>query len=185
MLVKEINLKVLLGVRFSDQLQNEIERVFGSAKEIAEKSGRAESDRISNAEYLIPPFAEQNFIELVLPRERKTNLRHTDVGDPIQLPPPSSNSVRVPRIAFGIVPLTTPYGDSDPDHRILNAVARGLLFERMKEPASELAMTKIEYSRALRSLRNDGLIYAGVDGKYHLTFGTANFPNIVAHEDGI
>ncbi len=91
----------------------------------------------------------------------------------------------MPRIAFGIVPLTTPYGDSDPELRVLNAVARGLLFERMKEPATELEMTKSEYSRTLRSLKNDKLIYVGSDGKYRLTFGTANFPNIVAREEGI
>jgi hypothetical protein len=67
----------------------------------------------------------------------------------------------------------------------LNAVSRGLLFERIKEPADELEMTKVEYSRSLRSLKNDGLIYAGNDGKYRLAFGTSNFPNLIAHDDGI
>jgi hypothetical protein len=117
-------------------------------------------------------------------RERRTtNLRHSDSGDQIQLP--FSRGLRVPRIAFGVVPLTTPYSESDPDYRVLNAVARGLLFERMKEPADELEMSKLEYSRTLRSLKNDGLIYVGTDGKYRLTFGTSNFPNLIAHEDGI
>ena len=81
--------------------------------------------------------------------------------------------------------MTTPYSDSEPDHRILNAIARGLVFDRIKEPADELEMTKVEYSRTLRSLKNDGLIYVGPDGKYSLTFGTANFPNLIAREDGI
>ncbi|MDA4131465.1 MAG: hypothetical protein OK457_11900 [Thaumarchaeota archaeon] len=84
-----------------------------------------------------------------------------------------------------MVPLTTPYIDSDPEHRVLNAVARGLLYERIKEPADELEMTKLEYSRSLRSLKNDGTIYAGPDGKYRLTFGTSNFPNLIARDDGI
>jgi DNA-binding IclR family transcriptional regulator len=80
--------------------------------------------------------------------------------------------------------LATPYNESDPDHRILNAVARGLLFERMKEPAAEFQMTRVEFSRTLRSLKNDGLIYVGSDGKYRLTFGTANFPNLIARDEG-
>jgi DNA-binding IclR family transcriptional regulator len=91
----------------------------------------------------------------------------------------------VPRIAFGLVPLTTPYSESDPDHRILNAVERGLLFERMKEPAKELEMSKAEYNRTIRGLKNEGLIYVGSDGKYYLTFMTSNFPNLIAREDRI
>ena len=78
-----------------------------------------------------------------------------------------------------------PYADSDPDLRVLNAVSRGLLFERIKDPADELEMTKLEYLRTLRSLKSDGLIYAGNDGKYRLAFGTSNFPNLIAHDDGI
>lgn len=53
----------------------------------------------------------------------------------------------------------------------------------MKEPAKELEMSKVEYSRTLRCLKNDGLIYAGSDGKYYLTFVTSNFPNLIARED--
>ena len=68
---------------------------------------------------------------------------------------------------------------------MLNAIARGLLYEGIKEPADELEMTRTEYSRTIRSLKNDGLIYAGPDGKLRLTFGTSNFPNLIAHEDGI
>ncbi len=123
---------------------------------------------------------------MVAHRERKENLRPSDVGDSMQFSPPlSASSFKAPRIAFGLIPLTTPYADSDPELRVLNAVARGLLFERMKEPARELEMTKSEYSRSLRSLKSDKLIYIGSDGKYRLTFGTANFPNIVAREEGI
>lgn len=117
-------------------------------------------------------------------RPKRNNQRHSDNGDQIQLPPLQHIS-RVPRIAFGVVPLTTPYSDSESDHRVLNAVARGLVFDRIKEPADELEMTRVEYSRTLRSLRNDGLIYVGPDGKYLLTFGTSNFPNLIAREDGI
>jgi hypothetical protein len=117
-------------------------------------------------------------------RQKRSNQRHSDNGEQIQLPSFQHIS-RVPRIAFGVVPLTTPYSDSEPDHRVLNAVARGLVFDRIKEPADELEMSKVEYSRTLRSLRNDGLIYVGPDGKYRLTFGTSNFPNLIAREDGI
>jgi hypothetical protein len=109
---------------------------------------------------------------------------HSDSGEQIEIPPVSHIS-KVPRIAFGVVPLTTPYSESDPDHRILNAVEQGLLFERMKEPAKELEMSKVEYSRTIRGLKNDGLIYVGSDGKYCLTFMTANFPNLIAREDRI
>jgi DNA-binding transcriptional ArsR family regulator len=115
-------------------------------------------------------------------RQKKTNLGHSEARDLISFPVANT---KAPRIAFGLIPLTTPYDDSEPDHRILNAIARGLLFERMKEPAAEFQMSKTEYSRALRSLRNDGLIYVGQDGKYRLTFGTANFPNLIAREDSI
>lgn len=121
---------------------------------------------------------------MVLHRQRKTNLPHSDSGEQIEIPP-ATHIRRVPRIAFGVVPLTTPYSESDPDHRILNAVERGLLFERMKEPAKELEMSKLEYSRTLRCLKNDGLIYVGSDGKYYLTFVTSNFPNLIAREDRI
>jgi hypothetical protein len=121
---------------------------------------------------------------LVLPRQRKTNLPRSLGGEQIEIPSsPASHIPKVPRIAFGLVPLTTPYSESDPEHRVLNAVERGLLFERMKEPAKELEMSKIEYSRTLRCLKNDGLIYVGSDGKYYLTFVTANFPNLIARED--
>ena len=117
-------------------------------------------------------------------RQKRTHLKQSDSGDQIQFFPFKHIS-RVPRIAFGIVPLTTPYSDSDPDHRVLNAVARGLVYDGVKEPAKELQMTKLEYNRTLRSLRNDGLVFAGADGKYRLTFGTSNFPNLVPREDGI
>ena len=114
------------------------------------------------------------------------DLRHSNAGDQFQLPPsPAPKILRVPRIAFGIVPLTTPYVESDPDHRVLNAISRGLLFENVRGAAAELQLTRSEYSRTIRNLKNDGLIYTGVDGKYRLTFGTSNFPNIVAREEGI
>ncbi len=117
-------------------------------------------------------------------RVRKTDLPHSEARDLIHFAP-AEQAKKVPRIAFGLVPLPTPYSESDPDHRILNAVARGLLFERMKEPAAEFQLSKVEFNRTLRSLKNDGLIYVGMDGKYRLTFGTANFPNLIAREDGI
>ncbi len=136
------------------------------------------------SEYLIPSFLLIFHIQLVLHRERKTSLPHSYNREQFEIPPVSSVR-RVPRIAFGVVPLTTPYSDSEPEHRILNAVERGLLFERMKEPAKELEMSKVEYSRTLRCLKNDGVIYAGADGKYYLSFGTSNFPNLIAREDRI
>ena len=117
-------------------------------------------------------------------RQKRTHLKQSDNGDQIQFPSFEQIS-RVPRIAFGLIPLTTPYSDSDPDHRVLNAIARGLVFDGNTEPAGELEMTKTEYSRTLRSLRNDGLVFVGPDGKYKLTFGTSNFPNLIPREDGI
>jgi hypothetical protein len=119
----------------------------------------------------------------VLPRQRKTHFPRTEKEEQIRIPSPKFHILKVPRIAFGVIPLTTPYSESDPEHRILNAVERGLLFEGMKEPAKELEMSKAEYNRTLRCLKNDGLIYVGSDGKYHLTFVTSNFPNLIARDD--
>jgi DNA-binding transcriptional ArsR family regulator len=117
-------------------------------------------------------------------RPKRTHLKQSDSGEQIQFPSFEQIS-RVPRIAFGIVPLTTPYSESDPDHRVLNAVARGLVFDGIKDAARELEMSKTEFSRTLRSLRNDGLVFVDQDGKYRLTFGTSNFPNLIPREDSI
>ncbi len=143
--------------------------------------------KILSAEYLIHGFENTQItdqVELSLPRERKASLKHSNIEDQFQLLR-AHQKTRIPRIAFGVIPLTTPYDESDPEHRVLNAVARGLLFERMKEPTEELEMSKLEYSRALRSLKSDKLIYVGSDGKFRLTFGTSNFPNIIARDEGI
>jgi hypothetical protein len=120
----------------------------------------------------------------VLSRERKTKLKSSDIGEPIQFPP-VHQIIRVPRTAFGVIPLPTPYYESDPEQRVLNAVARGLIFEKIKEPTEELGISKLEFSRAIRSLKSDRLIYVGSDGKYRLTFGTSNFPNLIARDDHI
>jgi hypothetical protein len=91
--------------------------------------------------------------------------------------------VRVPRIAFGLVPLSAPFSDSDTDLRVLNAVAAGLLYERMDVAPPELGVTKLELNRTLRTLRNAGVIFANSEGRYTLSFGTSNFPNLVAREN--
>jgi DNA-binding IclR family transcriptional regulator len=76
------------------------------------------------------------------------------------------------------MPLAVPYEDSPPEVRILNAVAAGLVFEGRSNAAPELGMSKVDFARALRSLKNDGVIYVGTGGKYRLSFHTSNFPNI-------
>jgi len=116
---------------------------------------------------------------MVLRSKDKTDAREDDV--PISI---KTKRIHVPRIAFGLVPLTTPYSESDPEHRVLNAISRGLLYERTKNVADELEMSKLEYNRILRSLRNSGSIYVTAEGKYRLTFDPSNFPNITAREDG-
>jgi DNA-binding IclR family transcriptional regulator len=78
------------------------------------------------------------------------------------------------------MPLAVPYEDSPPEVRILNAVAAGLVFEGRGNTASELGMSKVDFARALRSLKNDGAIYVGPGGRYRLSFHTSNFPNIIA-----
>jgi hypothetical protein len=90
---------------------------------------------------------------------------------------------RAPRISFGLVPLTAPFLDSDLDLRVLNAVAAGLLYERMEVAPAELGMTKLELSRTLRSMRNSGIIFANSEGRYMISFDTSNFPNLIAREN--
>ena len=81
---------------------------------------------------------------------------------------------------FGLIPLTVPYEDSPPEARVLNAVVAGLVFEGRPDIALGLGMPKTDFVRVLRSLRNDGAIYVGANGRYRLSFRTSNFPNIVA-----
>ncbi len=78
------------------------------------------------------------------------------------------------------MPLVVPYEDSPLELRILNAVCAGLLFEGRNDRAEEMGMTKVEFARALRSLRSSGAIYAGPGGRYRLTFNTSNFPNVAS-----
>jgi hypothetical protein len=114
------------------------------------------------------------------PRRGK-NLRVVIDGDPIRIPLPSR--FRIPRIAFGLVPLTTPYDETDPEVRVLNAVARGLVFEGTTSIHEELQISKPEYNRVLRSLRDSGLVFVDPSGKYQLTVNTSNFPNLVVHKE--
>lgn len=97
-----------------------------------------------------------------------------------QTPLPNSESERAFAAPFGLIPLAVPYEDSPPEARILNAVAVGLVREGRNEVALELGITKADFTRALRSLKNDGAVYVGSGGKYRLSFHTSNFPNIVA-----
>ena len=78
-----------------------------------------------------------------------------------------------------MLPLAVPYDDSPPELRVLNAVALGLLYENTSNGAQELGMSKLDLNRVLRSLKNNGAIYAGATGKYRLSFRTSNFPGIV------
>jgi len=103
-----------------------------------------------------------------------------------QLEPEDQNSVpnqqpeRQFVAPFGLMPLAVPYEDSPPEVRILNAVAAGLVFEGRNDVALGLGVSKMDFSRALRSLKNDGAIFVGAGGRYRLSFHTSNFPNIVA-----
>ena len=97
-----------------------------------------------------------------------------------QTPLPNLESERAFAAPFGLIPLAVPYEDSPPEARILNAVAVGLVREGRNEVALELGITKADFTRALRSLKNDGAVYVGSGGKYRLSFHTSNFPNIVA-----
>jgi len=91
---------------------------------------------------------------------------------------PENQSPRPLHAAFGLLPLVVPYEDSPPELRILNCVSAGLLFEGRSHNAEELAMTKSEFSRALRTLRANGAIYVDPGGRFRLGFSTANFPNV-------
>ena len=97
-----------------------------------------------------------------------------------QTPLPNSESERAFAAPFGLIPLAVPYEDSPPEARILNAVAVGLVREGRNDVALELGITKADFTRALRSLKNDGAVYVGSGGRYRLGFHTSNFPNIVA-----
>ena len=97
-----------------------------------------------------------------------------------QTPLPNSEPDRTFAAPFGLIPLAVPYEDSPPEARILNAVAVGLVREGRNDIAPELGITKADFARALRSLKNEGAIYVGASGKYRLSFHTSNFPNIVA-----
>jgi DNA-binding IclR family transcriptional regulator len=79
-----------------------------------------------------------------------------------------------------LVPLVVPYEDSPPELRILNMVSAGLLFEGRSGNAEELGMTKVEFTRALRSLRTNGAVYIDSSGRYRLGFNTSNFPNVAS-----
>ena len=93
---------------------------------------------------------------------------------------PSHQPLKPLGAAFGLVPLVVPYEDSPPEIRILNVISAGLLFDGRSEKAEELGMTKSEFSRALRSLKASGAIYAGPGGRYRLSFSKSNFPNVAA-----
>jgi hypothetical protein len=97
-----------------------------------------------------------------------------------QTPLPNSETDRPFAAPFGLIPLAVPYEDSPPEARILNAVAVGLVREGRNDVALELGIPKADFTRALRSLKNEGAIYVGAGGKYRLSFHTSNFPNIVA-----
>jgi len=97
-----------------------------------------------------------------------------------QTPLPNSEPDRTVAAPFGLIPLAVPYEDSPPEARILNAVAVGLVREGRNDIALELGIPKADFTRALRSLKNEGAIYVGAGGKYRLSFHTSNFPNIVA-----
>jgi hypothetical protein len=97
-----------------------------------------------------------------------------------QTPLPNLQPERGFAAPFGLMPLTVPYEDSPPEARILNAVAAGLVVEGRSDIALELGIPKTDFTRALRSLKNEGAIYVGPGGRYRLSFHTSNFPNIVA-----
>ena len=97
-----------------------------------------------------------------------------------QTPLPNQQPDRPFAAPFGLMPLAVPYEDSPPEVRILNAVAAGLVFEGRNDAAPGLGVSKADFTRALRLLKNDGVIYVGAGGKYRLSFHTSNFPNIVA-----
>lgn len=109
---------------------------------------------------------------------RKYRLRQLEPED--QTPPLDQQPLRPFAAPFGLMPLAVPHEDSPPEVRILNAVAAGLLFEGRSDVARELGMSRTDFARALRSLKNDGAIHVGAGGRYRLSFNTSNFPNIVA-----
>jgi len=104
-------------------------------------------------------------------------LRQLEPDD--QSPLPNQQPERSFAAPFGLMPLAVPYEDSPPEVRVLNAVAGGLVREGRSDIAAELGIPKIDFVRALRSLKNVGAIYIGAGGKYRLSFHTSNFPNIV------
>ena len=121
--------------------------------------------------------------KLVLQPQRKDNLGTSERHDEIQIP--YRRKLRAPRISFGLVPLTAPFEESDPELRVLNAVSSGLLFERMNTFPEELRMTKLEFNRIIKSLRNNGQIFVNPDGKYKLSFDTSNYPNLVTRQGNL
>lgn len=78
------------------------------------------------------------------------------------------------------MPLVVPYEDSLPELRILNAVSSGLLYEGRSRNAENLGMTKLEFAKAVHSLRAGGAIFVDPGGRYRLGFRIANFPNVVS-----
>jgi len=120
--------------------------------------------------------ASNFFRRLVSESGRKGRLRQLEPDGDI----PQSQSRRPFAARFGLVPLAVPYEDSPPEVRILNMISAGLLFEGRGGDAEALGMTKLEFTRALRSLRVNGAIYVGPSGRYRLGFNTSNFPNITS-----
>jgi hypothetical protein len=104
-------------------------------------------------------------------------LKQLEPEDQIALPDQQPQRLLV--APFGLIPLAVPYEDCPPEVRILNAVVSGLVFEGRSKTAPELGMSKVDFARVLRSLKNDGVIYVGPGGRYRLSFHTSNFPNIV------
>jgi hypothetical protein len=88
-----------------------------------------------------------------------------------------------PRPSFGLIPVTSPYEESDPELRVLNAVVKGLVYEgSFSSVAGEVALSRVKFQRVLKSLMEKGKIYVNGNGKYQLAFGVSNFPNLVDRE---
>ena len=119
---------------------------------------------------------EENHNRLVSQSGRKGRLRQLEPEGDYPGQPPA----RPPIAAFGLVPLVVPYEDSLPELRILNAVSSGLLYEGRSRNAENLGMTKVEFAKAVHSLRTSGAIFVDPGGRYRLGFKIANFPNVAS-----